>query len=199
MGFDETIIHCCAPSLCGIKPACLFSMNSQNFKSGTQKLHEWQGDFSKEKKFFVPLKKSENRFLFFVYDKNLLEKVCQKSENFEYLASKGYTPEKGLSSVLAELLHRLAVNTDFPHEVGLFLGYPLEDVIGFERYGASNFKYSGYWKVYGDKEKAIRQMNLYKTCSGMCMKWLASGLSVPLAAKKYMGLAKLAPNSLMEA
>ena len=82
-------------------------------------------------------------------------------------------------------MHRLSANAIFPHEVGLFLGYPLEDVIGFETHGARDFKYSGTWKVYGDKETAIRRMNLYKKCSETCMKLLASGLSVPLVTKKY--------------
>ena len=187
MGFDETIIHCGAPALCGIKPACLFSMDSKNYASGAAKLKEWQSSFSKDKKFFVPLKKSEGRFLFFIYDKNLLEKVCTSPKNRDYLLSKNYPIQKGFSAVLAQLLHRLAFSTNFPHEVGLFLGYPLEDVIGFERQGAAGFKYSGIWKVYGDKESAIRRMNLYKNCTEACMKLLWSGLSVPLAAKKYIG------------
>jgi len=186
MGFDETIIHCGAPALCGIKPACLFSMTSQKFADGLERLHQWQNQFSKDKKFFVPVKKSDGRFLFFVYDKNLLEKILNNPKNRAYLVSKGYSVEKGLASVLAELLHRLAVSENFPHEVGLFLGYPLEDVIGFELNGAEDFKYSGIWKVYGDKDSAIRRMNLYKNCTETCMKLLASGLSVPLATKKYI-------------
>ncbi|MBQ6779677.1 MAG: DUF3793 family protein [Treponema sp.] len=185
MGFDETIIHCGAPALCGIKSACLFSMSDKNFTDGCKKIHQWQWQFSKEKKFFVPVKKSDGRFLLFVYDKKLLEKILKNPQNRTYLLSKGYCVEKGLSCVLAELLHRLSVNENFPHEVGVFLGYPLEDVVGFEEHGAENFKYSGIWKVYGDKESAIRRMNLYRNCTETCMKLLASGLSVPLATKKY--------------
>jgi len=185
MSFDETIIHGGAPALCGIKPACLFSMNGENYFSGLWKLRSWQADFSKRKIYFVPLKKSESRFLFFVYDKNLLERVCKIPENRNYLLYKNYPINKGFASVLAELLHRLATSEDFPHEVGLFLGYPLEDVIGFETHGAERFKYSGFWKVYGDKENALRLMQEYKSCTETCMKWLVSGLSVPLATKKY--------------
>ena len=185
MGFDETMIHCAAPALCGIKPACLFSMNSKNYESGTEKLHQWQSSLSKEKTFFVALKKSDGRFLFFIYNKNLLEQMLKIPQNRAYLSSKGYPIERGFSAVIALLLHKLAVNPDFPHEVGLFLGYPLEDVVGFESKKAEGFKYSGIWKVYGDKESAIRRMNLYKSCTETCMKWLGDGLSVLSAAKKY--------------
>jgi len=185
MGFDETIIHCGAPALCGIKPSCLFSMTGKNYAVGSEKLHQWLPDFSKDKTFFVPLKKSDGRFLFFVYDRNLLEQVCDSAHNRAYLAEKGYPVQKGFNAVLAELLHRLACDKDFPHEVGLFLGYPLEDVRGFEMQGAKGSKYSGTWKVYGDLESAVHQMNMYKTCTETCMKWLYDGLSVPSATKKY--------------
>lgn len=184
MSFDETVIHCSAPALCGIKPASLFSMNSECFSSGKNKLFEWSRDFVKSKRYFVPLKKENGRFLMFVFDRNLLEKVVSNKENALYLASKGYSFEKGFSGVLSELLHRLAFDADFPHEVGLFLGYPLCDVVGFEK-NRSAFKYSGFWKVYGDLDEAERKMKMYKSCSEVCMKMLDSGLSVPMIVEKY--------------
>lgn len=187
MGFDETIIHCGAPALCGIKSACLFSMSGELFADGFDRLQEWKAQFSKEKTYFVPVKKNDGRFLIFVYNRTLLEKICAGGENRAYLLSKGYPLDKGLDGVLAELLHRLAMSEDFPHEVGLFLGYPLEDVTGFEKCGARDFKYSGIWKVYGNAERAIQRMQLYRSCTETCMKLLASGLSVPLATKKYTG------------
>ena len=101
MSFDETIIHCGAPALCGIKPACLFSMNGENYLAGLRKLRSWQPDFSKRKIFFVPLKKSESRFLFFVYDKNLLERVCKIPENRNYLLYKNYPINKGFASKIS--------------------------------------------------------------------------------------------------
>ena len=133
MEFDETIVRCSAPSLCGIKPASLFSMDGECFDSGKLKLREWRGIFAKSRRYFVPLRKSENRVLFFVFDRNLLERILDSNTNVEYLKSKNFPVEKGFSAVLAELLHRLVFSAEFPHEVGLFLGYPLEDVLGFEK------------------------------------------------------------------
>ncbi len=185
MSFDETIIHCSAPALCGIKPANLFSMHESVFSTGKQKIHEWRPYFSKNCKHFVSLKKADDRVLFFVYDAKLLQQLLSDVHNAHYLAGKGYPVQRGFPAVLAELLHRLAYNDTFPHEVGLFLGYPLCDVIGFETQQAQGSRYSGFWKVYGDVNDARRTMELYKTCSETCMKWLNSGLSVPLAAEKY--------------
>ena len=36
---------------------------------------------------------------------------------------------------------------EFPHEVGLFLSYPPEDVKGFIDHRANNFKCAGLWTV----------------------------------------------------
>lgn len=185
MSFDETLLHCSAPALCGIKPASLFSMNGVLFALGKQKLREYQPHFSKQKRYLVSLKKDDGRILFFVYDQTLLKKIVQDQNNSAYLRSKGYPTDRGFQAVLATLLHRLSANVQFPHEVGLFLGYPLVDVIGFETQQAHGSRYSGYWKVYGNVENARRTMNQYKSCSEKCMKWLASGLSVPLAAEKW--------------
>ena len=184
MSFDEMIIHCSAPALCGIKPANLFSMDAASFFEGRKRLLKWQSDFCKSKRYFVPLKKGDSRFLFFVYDKSLLEEVLQNEANVRYLKRKGYSFSKGLNGILCKLLHRLMYQNDFPHEVGLFLGYPLEDVLGFEK-DRSAYKYSGFWKVYGNKDEAEQKMKLYKSCSEICMKWLDEGLSVPVVAKKY--------------
>ncbi|MBR4631250.1 MAG: DUF3793 family protein [Treponema sp.] len=184
MSFDETIIHCAAPSLCGIKPASLFSMDGECYNSGRKYLAECKKDFSRSKKYFVPLKKSEKRILFFVFDKKLLEEVCSCAKNSEYLRKKGYPTEKGFGAVLSELLHRLMFSESFPHEVGIFLGYPLEDVIGFEN-DSSKFKYSGFWKVYGDIGKAEKQMQMYKACTKKCMDFLEGGNSLVTSIKRY--------------
>ena len=42
----------------------------------------------------------------------------------------------------------------FPHEIGVLLGYPAEDVKGFVVNEGKNYLYSGYWKVYGDLSEA---------------------------------------------
>ena len=61
---------------------------------------------------------------------------------------------------------------EFPHEVGLFLSYPPEDVKGFIDHRANNFKCTGPWKVYGDKGKARSLFAKYKKCTEIyCALW----------------------------
>ena len=61
---------------------------------------------------------------------------------------------------------------EFPHEVGLFLGYPPEDVKGFIDHRANGFKYAGLWKVYGDEARAEALFRKFKKCTQIyCERW----------------------------
>lgn len=75
------------------------------------------------------------------------EKVC------EFLATRGLctqTPERLMAGIVSRLRSYYARRAEFPHEIGLVLGYPLEDVQGFMADGGRGAHACGYWKVYGD-------------------------------------------------
>ena len=69
-------------------------------------------------------------------------------------------------------------DSEFPHEVGLFLSYPPEDVKGFIDNEAANYKYIGLWKVYGDEEGAKRTFARYRKCTKLYCKLWQSGSSL---------------------
>lgn len=60
------------------------------------------------------------------------------------------------------MIKKLREEPDFPHEIGLFLGYPLEDVKGFIENKADSSKCSGCWKVYGNEQKALKLFEKYE-------------------------------------
>ena len=61
---------------------------------------------------------------------------------------------------------------EFPHEVGLFLSYPPEDVKGVIDHRANNFKCTGPWKVYGAEGQARSLFAKYKKCTEIyCALW----------------------------
>ena len=54
---------------------------------------------------------------------------------------------------------------DFPHEIGLFLSYPPEDVKGFIENRAAKSKCTGHWKVYGDERRTRALFEKYDRCT----------------------------------
>ena len=74
----------------------------------------------------------------------------------------GY-PASGPAQCVRHLIRRLAAD-GFPHEIGLFLGYPPEDVYGFIENKAMHAKCVGVWKVYGDEQATRKKFELYRKC-----------------------------------
>ena len=60
------------------------------------------------------------------------------------------------------LKKRFKILKKTPHEIGIFLGYPLNDVKSFIIYKGKNFKISGCWKVYDNVDYCIKQFNKFK-------------------------------------
>ena len=66
---------------------------------------------------------------------------------------------------MTRLSRRVKDNEQFPHEIGLFLSYPPEDVCGFINNKACDHKCVGCWKVYGDEEQARKTFARYEKCA----------------------------------
>ena len=79
---------------------------------------------------------------------------------------------------LALLKKRFEASEDFPHEIGIFLDYPLGDVIGFIQNGGQNYKCSGCWKVYCNECEALKMFQKYHKCREVYRNLWAKGRSV---------------------
>ena len=79
---------------------------------------------------------------------------------------------------IERLRMRLASGDGFPHEIGLFLGYPVEDVLGFIENAGQNCKCCGCWKVYCNECEAVRTFARYKKCRDIYKRLWQEGRSV---------------------
>jgi hypothetical protein len=109
------------------------------------------------------LRQGEKGPLVFVFDKEQLEKTIAIKNAMAVLSGLGYPAGAPVLAALTHLKNRFVCGA-FPHEVGLFLGYPAEDVLGFVEHKGRNYKLCGYWKVYGDVEQAKSCFRQYDTC-----------------------------------
>ena len=85
---------------------------------------------------------------------HLMAQALERDGVEEILTPCGYDLSRPVEEILAHLGQRVRQGGSFPHEIGLFLGYPVEDVVGFIENQGQNFKLCGPWKVYGDVEAA---------------------------------------------
>ena len=98
---------------------------------------------------------------------NPLAATLAEARNARWLARMGYpeiTPQEGEAELLQRMLAHLvdrAAACELPHEVGVFIGYPLKDVAGFMRRIPATPVHHGAWRVYGGADESLRRMRLY--------------------------------------
>jgi hypothetical protein len=92
-----------------------------------------------------------------LYRADWLRRIVADQGNRRFMERQGYPADADLPQLLERLADRLCLEEDYPHEIGLFLGYPLEDVVGFIENRGRNFTCCGYWKAYGDPAAARRR------------------------------------------
>jgi len=190
MSFDEVMIQCAAPSICGIKPANLFSLHGEKFCES--RFNWWENEYKKIGLKVSLMKNDEGLIRFFVYDLVWERKLLGDCLIRAYLAGKNYPVERGTQEVLNELFKRLCFEEKFPHEVGVFLGYPLEDVIAFESGEGADCKFCGYWKVFGNVENSRKLCESYHKCSLLCKKWFEEGQKLLQIVTEYKRAVEIA-------
>jgi hypothetical protein len=67
---------------------------------------------------------------------------------------------------------------DFPHEMGLLLGYPTEDVEGFITHRGDACLFVGYWKVYAYKERKRKLFERFENAKESLIQLLSSGVGM---------------------
>ena len=110
-----------------------------------------------------------------------LETEAQFEKGFEIIKELG-TTDTDVQDFLNQIAAKIAGGESFPHEIGIILGYPPEDIEGFKRYKGRNFKCCGYWKVYGNAERAQKMFDAYTLCREKLMQALQNGVTLKVAA-----------------
>jgi hypothetical protein len=183
--FEQMLISHCAPTLAGIKPANLFCYRYDSDECMKSIIVECRSLLSDRGLEFFVLRNRHQVCLIYVYRLKELNKIINASDNQKFLLQKGYRNFSDLSEVLALLAQNFANSMHFPHEVGLFLGYPLEDVIGFISNKGENYYQVGPWKVYSDPETAVKKFEKFKKCTMIYKRLFSEGktlkqLAVPV-------------------
>lgn len=175
--FEKYLIKNCAPTLASLKTGSLFNCALCGKCELKENLSEWGGVlYSSGIRFFV-LKEDEKSALVYVYQAGALGKILEDARVRSFLKKCGYT-DFSTEAVLKKLKERFSHGGDFPHEIGIFLGYPLGDVIGFIQNSGKNCKCTGCWKVYCDECSAKKTFDKFKKCTEVYTRLWSQGRTV---------------------
>ena len=161
---EELIIRHCSPTLAGLKTGNLFSCPYDSREALNKDLRRLNRTLASKGLRVLPLKISAGKALIYIYRPARLKEDLLRENAADMLKARGYSCEYPTRCIVS-LIKRLDSLNDFPHEIGLFLGYPPEDVRGFIENSAQESKVAGCWKVYGDAEAAKKTFEKYKKCT----------------------------------
>lgn len=169
---EQLLVRQCSPTLAGLKTGNLFPCVYRDRAEMCGAMRVWNRRLAGKGLRVLPLRYCEGHALIYVYRPAKLRADLASPAAREILASLGY-PSASPALCLGRLSRRLRESREFPHEIGLFLGYPPEDVRGFMEHGAADCKCVGCWKVYGDEANARRQFARYRKCTAVyCRRFL---------------------------
>ncbi len=167
----QMLVTYCSPTLAGLKTGNLFSLSFESREELNRNIREFNRILSPKGICVLPLRFTEGHALIYVFRPAALEKDLADEECRKLLREAGY-PSGRLYGCIRELIGRLKAGGEFPHEIGLFLSYPPEDVRGFIANKAGKSKCTGTWKVYGDEQRARKMFRRFRRCTDIyCRKW----------------------------
>lgn len=175
--FEETLIAHCAATLAGHKAGSLFSYRLCPRESPEQYLASLAPLLTAKGVEVRLLKRCQDGCLVYVYRPGMLAGILREKDTADFLHTLGYSP-CDLDGCFRMLSERIRCGEDFPHEIGIFLAYPLEDVIGFIKNHGDNYCCLGCWKAYGNAEAAERRFNLYRKCRRIYLSCYRRGFSL---------------------
>ena len=162
----------CAPVIFGIKPSNLLTVDRQHARV-LKSLIDATGLKAR------CLDHTTDRQVWFLFREEDLLPLLQDPANRDFICSYGYSKDMDMDHMLALLAsHFRAYRTQaavFPHEMGIFLGYPRGDVRGFIENNGRNYLCSGYWKVYENEKEARLTFRRYANVRKYAMDLIRSG------------------------
>lgn len=184
--FETVMIEQCSPVLAGLKPANLFRHENRDRAALYATVAGWDARLAPKGIRLLVLKECPHShwYLVYLYRPAKLGAALAQPGVGAFLRREGYalpsdpaTPA-GCAQLLRQLAGRLSCDGDFPHEIGVFLGYPLGDVEGFIANRGRNFTCCGCWKSYGDPDAARRHFAQLNKCTAVYLRLFHSGTPV---------------------
>lgn len=171
----------CAPLIAGLKLSNLLMV--QNTDTGKVKQILRRTGIS----YYIVAVTSEKTAVL-LYNRQQLEDYLAEKKVRQLLLETGYQ-ELALSEVLSCFRVRyqgyMEDSQEFPHEMGLLLGYPIEDVRGFIQNEGENCLYTGYWKVYENLSEKVVLFRKFENARETLIQMLSSGMGLVEIIQNY--------------
>ena len=172
----ELIVRHCAPTLAGLKIGNLFSSKFNNIDNLLRMVNEQNKKLNQKGVYLILLRIHNGNALGYLYRKNQLINRLAENDIKVFLSQFGYT-DFSIEASLNLLSTRLSED-EFPHEIGVFLGYPLVDIKAFIKNKGANCPCVGCWKAYNNIKEAEKTFATFKKCTEVYCQQYTDGIDI---------------------
>lgn len=173
---EEMLVQYCSPTLAGLKVANLFTYKYET-KENLRKFVAYYNRLLNPRGVYFKILRSRNgKAQVYVYRKAKLERILACCNARAFLKKFGY--QKFDINYCLDRLKEHLEKSDFPHEIGIFLGYPLLDVEAFIKNKGQHHKCIGCWKVYGDETEARKTFGRFDKCTRIYLEKHSQGTAI---------------------
>lgn len=162
--FEHLLTRHCAPAIMGAKVSNLVMVRKEDYPDIGEILKHYNILFSKHKLKFAALKESEYKHGILVYNQDMMVELLECPRIRQFLKKYGYDLWFNAQDCIKRLKERLQNGKEFPHEIGVFLGYALDDVDCFIKHKGKHYTFCGYWKVYDNPKEKMETFKRYDRC-----------------------------------
>ncbi|WP_195970797.1 DUF3793 family protein [Clostridium thermobutyricum] len=165
---EKYLLFTLSPVIGGLKPSSTITL------SYDKKEYSIWSNYKKEfleilKLKEIVLRKGTKAEIILIYNEENLLNCINKKDNKEFLNKLGYDLTLTLEENLDILVYRYE-KYHCPHELGVFLGIPIEDVIDFMECSDKKCLMCGYWKVFNNYNNAKDIFNKYDISKNIMIK-----------------------------
>lgn len=164
----------CAPFISGLKKSNLLLVNKE-------KLYKLKKLLDGSLISYSILYENSNKIALLLYNEPEMNKYLNNESIKAFLMDMGYK-DISFKNILKIFKLRyekyMQDNEEFPHEMGILLGYPIEDVKGFVKNKGKNSLYTGYWKVYDKVEEKEKLFEKFKQVEETMIKLIYYGITM---------------------
>lgn len=176
-----TFANSCMPTLMKSKPSSMVSFHKRYIIDESKFYNVLKSELSKFSCEYETLYESDKIYYILIYQEELLKEVLAAFSNHRILLECGY--KKGAYHFASNIMNfkarfhefKLSKNKNFPHEAGIFLGYPIKDVEEYIKNNGENYALCGYWKVYHNIEDASKTFQYFKDLREVAINRFFSG------------------------
>ncbi|QHQ62559.1 DUF3793 family protein [Anaerocolumna sedimenticola] len=175
------LANSCMPTLLKIKPATLVNFQKKYIENTNHFFIVLNKESEQFQCSYEILYEDNRAYFIILYQTKLLRDVLNRFCENDILIRSGYLPggdnfNKNLINLKKRFQNFKNGNSvEFPHEVGIFLGYPILDVEEFIKNNGENYILCGYWKVYHKAEEAGKTFDQFRKLREDAVKLYFSG------------------------